>query len=576
MLLLSNLALLLALLANPWLLARNLHRRADALTTLAIAGVCAVSLGILGPLSLHLARIPISPASLSAFHGVIFLMLAGLSALRSIHPLLPAVVSRGGPASPLEVPHPLLSPAGMALVFCLLIIPFTPMAGRDTYKYQDLASVVQVDRAITWLIHPLSLFGFTPRSYSSAQPLLLSSIAIMSGAGVGVSFYILSVLCGLLGLAAVSLLARHLFPDKSTAAWMTFFYVFSLVFLRYNFWAIGRGLFLDILPLFVFGLLNLHRFRAILGTAWCALLLCMSHKTGLIAVLLLPAAFLAGVLLLPPCRPAATQPRFPPLWRILLPCLLFLAALVAGYLVAGQSLAHALVRGIPRLSVLFPLAFIGACFVLAPPYGRPAARAMTMAALAFLPMVFTDDMYGALIAVLFIAFLAAAGMERLVFLIPGRAHNVLRNTAFTAVLLPAVTIIVYQSTDSPSWDVVRAARFLNRHDPLGPYRIEAPGATRPRMQAYLDGCPRFNVTDSFKPPTLRPPPPLRGPLRTRAQDITSYLRCCLALPEASTDWYGNSKKVYYVTEGNQGMIPKGSRRLFTSGNVSVYEPPEAP
>lgn len=576
MLLLSNLALLLALLANPWLLARNLYRRADALTTWAIAGVCAVSLGILGPISLHLARIPIVPASLILFHAAIFLLLAGLSAIRSIRPRLPAVATGNGPLSPSEALHPLLSPAGMALLFCILVIPFTPMAGRDTYKYQDLAGVVQVDKSITWLIHPLSLFGFTPRSYASAQPLLLSSISILSGAGVGGSFYILSVLCGLVGLTGVTLLARHLFPDKPTAAWMAFFYVFSLVFLRYNFWAIGRGLFLDILPLFVFGLLNIHRFRAILGTAWCALLLCLSHKTGLIAVLLLPAAFLAGVLLLPPCRSTATQTRLPPIWRMLLSCLLFFAALVAGYISAGSSLTHGLVRGVPRLSVLFPLAFIGTCFVLAPPYGRPAARAMTLAALAFLPMVFTDDMYGALIAVLFFAFLAAVGMERLAFLLPYHAHAPLRNTAFAAVLLPAVTIIVYQSADSPSWDVVRAARFLNRHDPLGPYRIEAPGDTRPRMQAYLDGCPRFNVTDSFKPPTLRPPPPLAGSLGAKTRAITSYLRSCLTLPEASTDWYGNSKKVYYVTEGNQGRIPKGSRRLFTSGNVSVYEPPAEP
>ncbi len=568
--LLSNLALALGLIVNPWLLARNLCRNADTVLTLAIAGVCLVSTGVAAPVLLHLVHIPISAGPLTVFHVVVFTIVLILSLLRDIR--LRPTTENGSISSA-------FSPMGfMAAGFALLVIPFTPIAGIDTYKWQDLAGAVKVERSVPWLIHPVSLLGFTPRSYPSAQPLLLASISILSGASVDWSSYLLSLVSGAIGLTSATALARHVFTKPSTSLWMAFLYVFSPVFLRYNFWATGRGLFMALLPLFALGLLHKMRGKTLLAAAWCAILLCLSHKAGMVAVAAIPIAFLAGVLFFPPA-PSATHPPkgLALIWRMGLPCLFALASLGAGFMLAQYSPLNMAVRLATRLAFLFPFSLIGLPFVFLPVHGTPAGRAMTMMALFALPAVCTDFMYGSLIAVLFVAYPAAIGLDELITRIPPHSHRCAYAAIVAAVMIPAVTIIVHQSADSPSRDVVRAARFLNQLDPLGPYRIEAPGRTRTRMQAYLDGCPRFNVFQS-RQPALKPMPfpLLTGPVHKDVRDITNYLRQWIVLPDTSTDWYGSNPKVYFITVAGEGKVPPGARLLFTSGNVSVYDGPSEP
>jgi hypothetical protein len=45
----------------------------------------------------------------------------------------------------------------------------------------------------------------------------------------------------------------------------------------------------------------------------------------------------------------------------------------------------------------------------------------------------------------------------------------------------------------------------------------------------------------------------------------------LELRGAHTDWYGDGTKVYFVTIDGQGTVPAHATRLFTTGNVSVFE-----
>lgn len=575
MLLLSNLALGIAILANPWLLARNLGPRANVMTTLALAGPAFVSLGMAAPIALHIAGIPIAPLPLSVLHGAVFLTLAAITRLRSINWRSPQSPSLGQSPFASATYHPFVTPGRMALLFSVLVIPFTPLAGIDTFKWQDLAGVIQVEKAISWMVHPASLFGFTPRSYSSAQPILLASIGIMSGAGVDWSFYIFSVVCGMIGLFSTIALGRHLLANASLALWMGFLYVFSPVFLRYNFWATGRGLFMALLPVFVLGLVNINRSGGIAGAVWCAILLALAHKSGLPAGVLIPAACLAGIAVLPAFP--GKRPLTPPVWIQVLTGALMLAAVAIGFALAGHSPLTSAIRIITRPAILFPLALIGLVGVPFQTHNRPAIRAMTMAAIISLPLVFFEEMYGSLIAVLFIAFMATLGLESLAALFPPRHRAALLHSIIAIVLLQSLIIIIHQSADSPSRDVVRAAGFLNRHDPLGPYRVVAPGLTRQRIQAYLDGCPRFNMTASTQSTAaVRPLPPFTGNIREDAARLTSYLRVFLTVPDVSTDWYGNTKKVYYVTEDGRGMLPPGARRLFTSGNISVYDNPAEP
>lgn len=555
MLFIFSLISLAVLLINPWLLARNLLPRADFITTLATAGASLVALAIGGTVLLHCSHIPITAASLTVLHGAPALILALILKIRSL---------------PLRPPPPITSRpfVGMIILFAILVIPVTPIAGRDTYKFQDLATVVQVDQSIPWLIHPSSLFGFTPRSYASGQPLLLATISILSHAGVDWSFYILSLLCGVTAIAATFILGRHLFPDHPpSAAWLTFFYIFSPVFMRYNYWAIGRGIFMTLLPLFVLGLLRVNRLSGILAAIGIAPLLALCHKTGLVAIVTLPVIFLSSLVTF--WLPVIGANRR---WRIFLHAGLLLPAIAAGCLIVDLSPLMAAIRITTRLAFLFPLAITGILLIPAAMRISPAQHAMALTALVTLPFVFTEYMYGSLLATLFIATMATLGLTALAARLTILGQHRLHYAAITLTILAALTIIGNQAADSPSRDVVRAAAFIERRDPLGPFRLVAPGSTRPRMQAYLSGCPRFSATAAPQSTlTVQPFPVLTGRMRDDVQCIADYIRGGLRLSDSSTDWYGAGDKVYYVTVNGRGEKPAGAKLLFTSGNVCVYE-----
>jgi hypothetical protein len=555
MLFIISLTLPIALLIGPWLLSRNLLLRADFTTTLAAAGPCliALSTGIMA--FLHCTHTPIKPASLAIAHITTALALFLITRWRAI-PF----------ASPSHYPPAFFT--SMFLLFAILVIPFTHIAGIDTYKWQDLASAVQVEGSIPWLIHPSSLFGFTPRSYPSAQPLLLATISTISGFGVDWSFYILSILCGLMAIASSFALGRHLFPASTTPAlWLTFLYVLSPVFLRYNYWATGRGLFMALLPVFILALMKARRWLGIFAILSTATLLALSHKTGLAAIIVIPLLFLlSSVIYKIPFIKNRHRAQV-----ILFSCLLLLT-LATGFLLADHSLTQFLLRITTRLAFLAPLSLAG--ILLAPQNDNNPAATFTVkfTALATLPLVFTSDMYGSMIASLFISGLAAIGISATYPLPPLGKHPLLPRTTVALTLLVALVIIIHQTADSPSRDVVRAARFLEKHDPLGPYRLEAPGLTRTRMQAYLSGCPRFTATASpHATLQIQKPLPLTGNLHVDSRTLTHYLRKCLQLSDASTDWYGSGNKVYYVTIDGKGVRPPDAKHLFTSGTVTIYE-----
>ena len=123
---------------------------------------------------------------------------------------------------------------------------------------------------------------------------------------------------------------------------------------------------------------------------------------------------------------------------------------------------------------------------------------MLAGAFALLILSCTPDMYGALLALPFVAFVATIGLMPL---IEGTSSR--QRTATLALLLvPAIAIVVNQALHSPSESLYRAAQFLEQHDPKGPFRVDAPG------QHWID-----------------------------------YLREMFDLRGATTDWDGDGKKV---------------------------------
>ena len=290
-----------------------------------------------------------------------------------------------------------------------------------------------------------------------------------------------------------------------------------------------------------------------LSLLFLSLLLALSHKAGLIGIILIPLLFLiAPVYILVRGR-----------WSLLLA---LVAVLAIGLIVAGGNPATLGYRLLTRFGGLIPLTILG-LYSAPHQFRTPAARAMLAGGFATLILSCTTDMYGALLALPFITFIATTGFATL----PERPFTPLIRILIG---LTALIIVVNQSLDSPDESVYRAAQFLEQHDPQGPFRIEAPGRARTRMQAYVSGCPRFTVEPGKDPELAIARPPQRtGELSLDTKRWIDYLRNLFDLRGSSTDWYGGGNKVYYITIAGEGNIPQDAKLLFTHGTVKVFGNP---
>ena len=160
MFLLSKLALLLVLSANPWLLARNLFPRYNATTTLAVAGACLVTLSVGGMVLLHLAGITIAAATLSALHFAIAIVLLLSTKVRSI-PLFP-------PQTTFSAPLP-----GMILLFGVL--------GDKDYRTMAKRLFALADRVI--LTRPNSKRALPPEELRRAAAGFHRNIEVVENPG---------------------------------------------------------------------------------------------------------------------------------------------------------------------------------------------------------------------------------------------------------------------------------------------------------------------------------------------------------------------------------------------------------
>lgn len=571
-------SLFLAIGVTPWLMSQLVLCRHSWGIRLAGWGPAMIFINVAIPILLHVQAIPITPNSLALSHG----MLAGLVGILFLFTRRRQSRALHEDTTTLRI--------SAAILFALLVLPLTHIAGIDTYKWQVLAGNVAIEQRISWLIHPISLFGFTPRSYSSAQPLVLATIQMLGHTGVDWGFYILSLAFGLTGFSGAQVLGRYLFKSETSATWLAILYLLSPVFMRYNYWATGRGLLLALLPVYLLILLKIgaaasrwmtasrpasHRVRdgavhlnkAVdlwLIPAWLLMtgLIMMAHKAGVVGALLIPLLLMASPAL------AILRGR----WGLWLACLL---AIALGLLLANGQPVTLVIRLLTRFGWLLPLAIL-AIITLPHRFLTPPFRALTAAGLGTVILSCTPDMYGALLALPFITSLATIGLEMTYqnWITPGaqRRKEISGYAGLAVIAIPALVIVLNQMRDSPPESVYQAARFIEQYDPRGPFRIEAPGKARAQMQAYVSGCPRFTAHAGTAPQLdIHEPPPWTGKPAHDARQWIDYLRGMLELKGANTDWYGNGTKVYYVTIDSQGLTPPKAKLLFTTGNVSVFE-----
>ena len=552
MIVLRCLVLLVALIDTPFLMTLCASRRRDlpflAATTgaLSLVLVCAVAL------VLHATKTPINAISLAAAHLMLLCFTGAVAIVRK-------------PSLRFEIEpdeRRLLLPG--VVILLLIIFPYTTFTGIDTYKWQDLASSVGVEGSLPWLVHPLSLFGFTPRSYPSAYPIQLATIQVLGGLGIEGGFLIASLLTALLGTASAYCLGQQCF-ERRNAIIFALCYAMSPVFVRYTHWATGRGLFLALLPAFLALLVARPTRWTIPGLLATGILLGLSHKVGLVAVPLFVLSAAIGRLLPRHSRPVAIG------FCCALP-LLAAAAIVTSYRLpfpAGQ--AAGLVRySITRFGWMAPLAGIG---LLGTPdlLEKGSVRILFPAVLVAIPLAYERQMYGALLALPFVVLLATQGVLDVNRRWP-RVKSVAWRLVAVLTVAGAAATVIHRSQIATPRALRRAALFLEQHDPRGPFQVVAPGRARTQVQAYVSGCPRISVKAGTNT-TIRLPPPPQGAesARDTLSAWISYGRGLFSVSEVKTHWYGESPAAYYFVIDGKGTAPAEATQIYGEEDIIIYK-----
>jgi len=556
-----------ALLLTPLLLTAAAAPRLRLSMLLCVGGVLSLFLNMAVPVALHLLAVPIDAVRLGLVHAVLALIavLAARAAGANRR------TGRRGPRPPQHALKDWLraragADAAPVLLLCggfaLAVVPLTGLAGVDTYKWLDLATSVRVERAVPWLVHPLSLLGFTGRSYPSAQPLLMATVMILGHAGVEVSYYVVSVFSGGLGILAMHELGAAFLGAGRGGRWAAFLYGFSPVFVRYNHWATGRGLFLAVLPLLLLALLRCPAGRACLSAAALAALLPLTHKTGIVALPLVGASLLLAPVLRPPFERAAV-----PVLAGLSAALALALAPRLGPLPWGPA-AGFVRTGVTRFGWLLPLA--GAGLLLGRGWFAPRNRRLFAAALLSVPLAFPPSMYGALIALPFVALAAGKGVAALQNRVP------IRSVTIALTLCGALAILVNRSITATPPRIRAAARFLEQHDPEGPYRVVSP-AWQAQIQGYVSGCPRFTVrsTGNSHAYFAAPPPLSRHPARL-FRGLVAYSRHAFGVAGVNVAYYGRNPRYYFFTIDGAGRKPADAVTIYNEDGIAIHAPAGQP
>lgn len=186
----------------------------------------------------------------------------------------------------------------MALVNLALRYPSTGHeTGVDSFFIHNLTSSIVKDGNAEWILNPLSLAGLYPMSYPSAGPFLFAGVSDLAGLEVETVILILSLAFGVFGLAAAFVLAHEFRDDDAFAIFVAFLYVVAPRFLAFTLWTGSmRGLFMVVLPIFVWTILRAYRKPSTTNAAVVALtfvVLATVHRLGILMAVLVVGSIIA-------------------------------------------------------------------------------------------------------------------------------------------------------------------------------------------------------------------------------------------------------------------------------------------
>ena len=544
---LGRLAIPVALVINPLLLARCTVFSSDRSRLFLVAALWALVLQPIAALLLHFTGIPIASVPLVVFHGVVAGISVGLlvAMRRRIVPALGA-----WPRDQLWV----------CAVLAVLIFPFTHLAGVDPYKWADLATAVAVDRRITWLVHPLSLIGYTARSYPSLHPLLMGSIRALGVTSVEAAFFLTSLVTCAVGVTSSAYLATRLGLARRDIGLYAAFYALSPAFIRYVHWGTGRGAFLAVLPLFVAALLDMPRLRAWGLALLSGLLLVLSHKTGLIAVCVLPLLRLGGVL----------YPRRHPRICASLLLLTFVVSIAFApprYFGGPLGMVAGWVRyDLARFGWVSPALLLAAVITPRTVFRSSGSGFMWLSLVVVFPAAHHMEMYPALIVLPFMTYVGLAAFRALQTRLPGTEELHLR-VVLALTLCGALAIVLQRSIESMPHRVYLAAKHIEEVDPYGPFEIASPW--RSYVQGMVSGAPRFTVeAGKDNKISLDAPPPFTLHPRQFVYTWVPYLRSMIQT-SVKAEWYGKPHARYYVLP-DSAQPPQQGVLIYDHKEVRIY------
>lgn len=150
------------------------------------------------------------------------------------------------------------------LWICLILlnvifrIPVTPHEiGHDSFMMHFLADSISEFGYAKWWLNPLSIVGLYPYSVSSALPFYLSGASQIMSMDMEHTIWIVLSIFGIFSAFTAYLMAGAIRDDKIFQFITAFIYSTSTGILVYTTWsASGRGLFLVLLPLFIYFLIK--------------------------------------------------------------------------------------------------------------------------------------------------------------------------------------------------------------------------------------------------------------------------------------------------------------------------------
>jgi len=189
----------------------------------------------------------------------------------------------------------------LTLLNIIIHYPITPHElGDDSFFIHNTANSILDYSYAKWIIHPLSFFGLYPYSYASGVPYLLAIYSLISGLEMETTIYIISLSLGILGMFAAYVMAGEFINNFYFKSLVAFIFSTSPLALKFTIWTVStRGMFLMLLPLFIWCLLNMYKkyqHRYLFLSALFFISLASAHKMFVLTLLVIIAYLFAIIL----------------------------------------------------------------------------------------------------------------------------------------------------------------------------------------------------------------------------------------------------------------------------------------